>query len=129
MLDDYINNISFQFKDFNSLNFKQIRSACDNFNLAVIKDFISADEIKYCKKIIKKKFTVHNDKIRQKDEYYKVATNFQRLCVGYGVNPGSGEIRNSRLFRILFNPTFEDDIYQMHNIFKKLIILRNLYTA
>ena len=68
----------------------------------------------------------HDDKIRQKDEYYKVATNFQRLCVGYGTNPGSGEIRNSRLFRILFNPTFEDDIYQMHNIFKKLIILRNL---
>ena len=126
MQNDYINNISFQFNNFNSLKFKEIRSACDDYNLAVIKNFISVEEIEYCKKIIKKRFSESDDKIRQKDEYYKVATNFQRLCVGYGTNPGSGEIRNSRLFRILFNPIFEDDIYRMHNIFKKLIILRNL---
>tara|TARA_B100001057_G_C22828856_1_gene942519 strand:- start:1426 stop:2205 length:780 start_codon:yes stop_codon:yes gene_type:complete len=124
--NDYIKNISFEFTDFSSLKFKQITSACNEYNLAIIKNFISQDEISQCKQIIKDKFNQSNDSIRQENEYYKVATNYQRLCVGYGENPGSGEIRNSRLFRILFNPTFQADIYKMHSVFEKLIILRNL---
>ena len=122
----YIDNLSFNFSGFNTIKINEVKSCCNKFNLAVIKNFISKDEIKYCKKIIKDSFQQANDKIRQDGEYYKVATNFQRLCVGYGTNPSSGEIRNSRLFRILFNPTFQEDIYKMHEIFKKLIVLRNL---
>ncbi len=122
----YIENVTYSFSNFDTFKVDEVRKCSDKYNLAIIKNFISLDEIKYCKKIIKDQFLQTNDKIRQKDEYYKVATNYQRLCVGYGTHPGSGEMRNSRLFRILFNPTFDEDIYKMHGIFKKLIVLRNL---
>ena len=51
--------------------------------------------------------------------------NYQRLCVGYGEHPGSGELRNARLFRVFYNSTFCDDIYGFHNICRELIVLRN----
>ena len=122
----YINDVTFNFTNFDNLNISNVKKCSDENNLAIVKNFVTKDEIKYCKKIIKNQFSQANDKIRQRDEYYKVATNYQRLCVGYGTHPGSGEMRNSRLFRILFNPTFEEDIYKMREIFKKLIVLRNL---
>ncbi len=123
---EFVDNVSFNFLNFDKIDFQAIRKASDQYNLAVIKNFIPIQEINDCKKIIKNNFLQLNDRIRQKGEYHKVMTNYQRLCVGYGESPASGEIRNSRLFRILFNPTFEKNIYGMRDIFKKLIVLRNL---
>jgi len=124
--NEYLNNVSFSFQNFDKLELTNIIKACNLYNLSVIKGFISTEEINSCKKNIKNNFSQLDDRIRQKGEYHKVMTNYQRLCVGYGSNPASGEIRNSRLFRILFNPTFEKNIYGMRDIFKKLIVLRNL---
>ena len=35
--DEYIKNISFEFKDFSSLKFKQITNACNEYNLDLLK--------------------------------------------------------------------------------------------
>jgi hypothetical protein len=121
----YIDNVSFHFKSFDDLNINQIRKCCDKYNLAVIKNFIPSDQIEHSKNLIKTSFDRINDKIRLKNEYFKVAENYQRLCVGYGISPGTGNVSSSRLMRVIYNPVFKPDTFDLHDVFKKMIIFRN----
>lgn len=123
-----IKNLSFDFSNLDQLNNDNInllKNTCEKYNLAVIKNFIPKDQIQNSMNIIKDKFKKSNDSIRMKNEYHKVQTNYQRFCSGYGSNPSTGEYRNCRLFRILYNPTFEENIYDLHDISRKMIIFRN----
>ena len=120
-----IDEVSFNFSNFDNLNIKDIKKCCEEYNIAVIKNFVSIEEINNSKKKIKSIFSKNSDSIRQNKEYYKVAENFQRLCVGYGYSPENGEMSNARLMRVLYNPVFKENIFDLHDIYKKMIIFRN----
>ena len=123
----FIENITHEGnKDLEKFDFKSIAEDVKKYNIAVIKNFVHYDEIEHCKNIIRNQFLSSNDNIRKKDEYFKTAENYQRLCVGYGSNPATGALSNPRLFRIFFNPTFKKDIYDLNSVFSKMIRFRNL---
>ena len=121
----FIDNVSFEYSNIDNLNIKDVIRCCEDYNLAVIKNFISVDEMNHSKKKIKQIFSINSDSIRQDNEYHKVAENYQRLCVGYGTSPGTGEIRNSRLMRVLYNPIFKENIFDLHDVYRRMIVFRN----
>ena len=121
----FIDNVSFEYSNIDNLNIKDVIRCCEDYNLAVIKNFISTDEMNNSKKKIKQIFSKNSDSIRQTNEYHKVAENYQRLCVGYGTSPGTGEMRNSRLMRVIYNPVFKENIFDLHDVYRRMIVLRN----
>jgi len=121
----FIDNVSFDFSNLDRLNIGQIKKCCEDYNLAVIKNFISRDQIEESKKTIKSTFSKNFDSIRKDDEYHKVTENFQRLCVGISRSPGTDQMSTPRLMRVFYNPVFREDVFSLHDIYKKLIIFRN----
>lgn len=122
---DYIDTISFNFSSLDKLNIRKIKECCEKYNLAVVKNFVPIEEIDNFKKKINSRFSRKFDEIRQDNEYHKVAENFQRLCVGYGINHSNGKIDNARLMRVIYNPIFKENIFDLHDVYKKMIIFRN----
>ena len=122
---NFIDKVSFEFSSLDKLKIHEIKKCCEENSLAVIKNFISTEELELSKKKIRLLFSTKSDKIRQDDEYYKVTENYQRLCVGYGRSPGTGEMSNSRLMRVIYNPVFREDIFNLHDVYRKMIIFRN----
>lgn len=92
-----------------------------NSGFCCVRGLVSEDEAKASRQ----KFNVRFDPGQDKPGFGESATdihrNFQKLRVG--VSPYKPE--NSRLVRTFYNPMWDEDIYQLHGAFRKMIHLRN----
>ena len=93
----------------------------------IIRGLFDSKKIFNSLKILKSNFSHKNDRIRSLKEYDRIKSNYQRFM--FGMTGGVRGIQNTtpRYHRVFYNPLWEKDIYQAHDLFKKQLELQNLY--
>ena len=101
--------------------FDLIRTNLEKDTYSCVRGLFSPEEIAAAKGRMRGVFDSKNDKKHDPKDADAIRNNFQKLQVG-GTNGVNG---CARFLRMFYNPTFCEDIYGMHNIFKRLITFRN----
>ncbi len=105
------------------IDFHYVRDRLKSNSLVVIRGLISKYEIEKSIFKIKKYFRKENDNPTIGESSKDIQRNFQKLLVGGHTHSG---LYLTRLFRTFYNPLWEEDIFEMHNIYKLMIRIRNL---
>ena len=108
-------------KSMEDVPFDKIHSILSEKSFACVRGLFSPEEIRNAREKIKASFDSKNDKKHDPNDSEAIRANFQKLQVGGTRGANSG----ARFLRIFYNPTFAEDIYGMHDIFRRLIIFRN----
>ena len=103
------------------VHFNLVRSTLKTYTYACIRGLFSPEEVAAAKEKMSSVFDAKNDKKHDPKDAEAIRSNFQKLQVGGTRGSNSG----ARFLRMFYNPTFSDDIYGLHDIFKRLIIFRN----
>ena len=89
-----------------------------------LRGLLSPAKVRQAKKTLSLKFSQVNDHPTIGESPSDVQQNFQKLSIGCA--RGKHHLGSyGRLLRVFFNPLWQEDIYQMHDIFKQLIAIRN----
>jgi hypothetical protein len=104
-----------------TLSVDLIHQSLNRDGFVCIRGLIDEAEIVAARQQLKERFSKSNDLPSVGEEPQKVQSNFQKLRVG--TSPGYP--LNTRLVRTIYNPLWEEDIYGMHPIFRKMVLLRN----
>ncbi len=83
---------------------------------------VTSDAVQNALKLLAQNFKKENDNPTIGESPKQIQGNFQKLLVGGKTNSGN---YLTRLFRTFYNPLWDEDIYGMHKIFKKMIRIRN----
>ncbi len=102
--------------------FDTLRGLLDTHTFARVSGLFSQDEVLAARNKLKAKFDVKNDRKHDPKDAEAIRRNFQKLIVG-GTR---GTNACPRFLRMFYNPTFDEDIFGMHAIFRRLIQFRNL---
>lgn len=103
---------------------EQILFSLASNKFACIRGLLSPSKVKQAKQILSQQFSRVNDHPTVGESPKDVQQNFQKLSIGCA--RGKHHLGSyGRLLRVFFNPLWQEDIYQMHDIFKQLIIVRN----
>lgn len=89
-----------------------------------LRGLIPEKSVLKAKQCLQLSFNKHNDHPTTGETPDQVKTNFQKLAVG-SIHSQHHQGSYSRLVRTFYNPLWADDIYQMHDIFRCLISVRN----
>lgn len=102
--------------------FEKLRKLLKAKSFARVTGLFSRDEILVARDKLQFTFDAKNDRKHDPKDAEAIRRNFQKLIVGgtRGVNACP------RFLRIFYNPTFDEDIFGMHAIFRRLIEFRNL---
>ncbi len=91
---------------------------------ACIRGLLSPSKVRQAKITLTQKFSKINDNPTIGESPQDVQRNFQKLSIGCA--RGKHHLGSyGRLLRVFFTPLWEEDIYQMHDIFRQLIGVRN----
>ena len=89
---------------------------------ACVRGLVSPEEIEESLKKLRARFSRSEDHPGYGEDPKQVRTNYQKLLVG-------GESRRhnnvARFFRAFYNPMWEEDVYGMHDIFRRIVGVRN----
>ena len=102
--------------------FDKLRELLGTHTFARITGLFSPDEVLAARGKLMSHFDVKNDRKHDPKDAEAIRKNFQKLIVG-GTR---GANACPRFLRMFYNPTFDDDIFGMHAIFRRLIQFRNL---
>jgi hypothetical protein len=102
--------------------FDKLRDLLETRTFARVTGLFSQDEVLAARDKVKAKFDVKNDRKHDPKDAEAIRRNFQKLIVG-GTR---GTNACPRFLRMFYNPTFDEDIFGMHAIFRRLIQFRNL---
>jgi len=108
-------------KSMDELSFDLVRKTLKANTYACIRGLFSQEEITAAREKMRSVFDAKNDRKHNPNDAEAIRGNFQKLQVGgtRGVNSAA------RFLRMFYNPTFQEDIYGMRDIFKRLIVFRN----
>ena len=103
---------------------EQILSSLASDKFVCLRGLLSPLKIRQARKMLSQSFSRSNDHPTIGESPKDVQKNFQKLSIGCA--RGKHHLGSyGRLLRIFFNPLWQEDIYQMHNVFKQLIAVRN----
>ncbi|NES81374.1 MAG: hypothetical protein F6K10_08140 [Moorea sp. SIO2B7] len=89
-----------------------------------LRGLLSSAKVRQAKMTLGQKFSKAKDHPTIGESPNDVKQNFQKLSIGCA--RGKHHLGSyGRLLRVFFNPLWEEDIYQMHDIFRQLIAVRN----
>jgi len=94
----------------------------ETHTFACVRGLFTEDEILAARERVRQRFDSKNDRKHDPKDADAIRANFQKLIVG-GTKAITG---TPRFLRMFYNPTFDEDIYQMHDIFRRLTRFRNL---
>lgn len=108
--------------DLDTVPYDKLRTLLQTHTFARITGLFSQDEVLAAREKVRARFDVKNDRKHDPKDADAIRRNFQKLIVGgtRGVN------FCPRFLRMFYNPTFDEDIFGMHAIFRRLIQFRNL---
>lgn len=90
-----------------------------------LRGILSPARVRRGRETFEKRFSKKDDHPTIGESPLDVQNNFQKLSIGSA--RGKHHLGSyGRLLRVFFNPLWREDIYQMHDIFKQLIALRNM---
>ena len=111
-------------KNLKELNPKKISKMLKKYKALIVRGYISKNKLIKIKASFEKKFNQKNDRIRPPGKYNQIKKNYQRVIIG--MSGGLVQSRtNSRLMRTFYNPLYCRDIYNMHEIFNKMLLFQN----
>ena len=102
----------------------QLNKVMERDTFACIRGVISKEETEEALKTLAVRFSRSNDSPSLGERPEQVRTNFQKLIVGGESRTRSND--DARLFRVLYNPIWEEDIYGLRDIFIRLAKVRNV---
>lgn len=102
--------------------FDKLRSLLNTHTYGRVTGLFSREEVLEARGKLQARFDVKNDRKHDPKDAEAIRKNFQKLIVG-GTR---GTNACPRFLRMFYNPTFDEDIFGMHGIFKRLIQFRNL---
>jgi hypothetical protein len=105
--------------------FDQLRGLLTTHTFARVTGLFSRAEVLAARAKLQARFDVKNDRKHDPKDAEAIRRNFQKLIVG-GTR---GTNACPRFLRMFYNPTFDEDIFGMHAIFRRLIQFRNLLYA
>lgn len=116
---DAIINVS----SINDINIDSVDAALESHGYAIIRGIYDQDDLKSCVSRLKTQFSAENDNPTVGETPKDVQSNFQKLLVG-GKTQSDDYL--TRLFRVFYNPMWDEDIFHMRSHFSQLIKVRNL---
>lgn len=100
-----------------------INAALDAHGFVRICGLVSRDDVLAAREKLKAGFSAADDHPGLNDKPGSVMRNYQKISVG-------GASRNwsyrPRFVRVIYNPLWEDDVYGMHGVFRRIAQLRNV---
>jgi hypothetical protein len=102
--------------------FKRLHELLDTKTFARVTGLFEPGEILAARERVRRRFDGKNDRKHDPNDAEAIRRNFQKLIVG-GTR-GTNAV--PRFLRMFYNPTFDEDIFGMHAIFRRLIQFRNL---
>lgn len=115
-------------KKFSDINLNNFNKLIQNNGYVIIRGLFKKKEIREHLKILRKNFRAKRDNSSNSGGHREIMKNYQKICVG-----SSSKIQLKekdkiyRLHRIIYNPIWSPDIYNLRSIFKKFCGLRNQF--
>jgi hypothetical protein len=100
---------------------QNVLKALERNHFVRISGLFSQHEVQVCKENIQRQFDSKNDKKHDPKDADLLLKNYQKLVVGgtQGVNS------TPRFLRMFYTPFMDTDQFEMHDIFRRLVLLRN----
>ena len=89
-----------------------------------LRGLIKEESVQNAKQILQLSFNKDRDHPTTGETPEQVKNNFQKLAIG-SVHSQHHQGSYARLVRTFYNPLWAEDIYQMHDIFRSMIAVRN----
>ncbi|PSF35395.1 hypothetical protein C7H19_16565 [Aphanothece hegewaldii CCALA 016] len=102
----------------------KILNCLQNNKFACLRGITTESEVIQARQAIQQKFSKNNDNPTIGESPEQVKTNFQKLSVG-SIHSKHHTGSYARLLRTFYNALWNEDIYQMHELFRKMIRVRN----
>ena len=115
----------FLVEDENLLPVEPILESLRKSTFACIRGVVSEREVQCSLNALKNRFNPALDRPSVGEKPSEVKSNFQKLSVGGTMSMHYKGPYRPRLLRTFYNPLWEEDIYKMHRVFKKMIAVRN----
>ncbi|TRU11012.1 MAG: hypothetical protein EWV75_12920 [Microcystis wesenbergii Mw_QC_S_20081001_S30D] len=110
--------------NFDNLPLDSLLSSLSSSKFVCIRGLLEPTKVKQSKLALSQKFSRAKDHPTVGESPQDVQTNFQKLAVGCA--RGKHHLGSyGRLLRVFFNPLWQEDIYEMHDVFRALVIVRN----
>tara|TARA_Y100000589_G_C27181181_1_gene640834 strand:+ start:2074 stop:2829 length:756 start_codon:yes stop_codon:yes gene_type:complete len=110
-------------KSFDDLDFVEVKNKLSKNSFVVIRGLVNKKEIFNAVNKIKNNFKREKDNPTIGETPKDIQKNFQKLLIGGHTHSG---IYLTRFYRTFYNPLWEEDIFEMHEIYKKMILIRNI---
>lgn len=111
-------------KSLTNLNKKRIFKLVNSNGYAVIKGLFEKKEVEKGLNYFKKNFSSLHDKSSISGTPSEIKKNFQKLCVGSASVNGE---KIYRLHRVIYNPFWSKNKFELKNLFIKFAKIRNLF--
>jgi hypothetical protein len=116
-----LENTTVRVREFDHETVNKVLTVLENSQFVRITGLFDQSEIVKCRKRIESQFSSRNDLKHNPKDADLLLSNFQKLVVGgtQGVNS------TPRFLRMFYTPFMDEDKFEMHEIFRKLVLLRN----
>ncbi len=116
-----LSDVMIEVKSAEEVPYDLILAGLNKNNYSCVRGVFTPEEIIAAKEKMRSVFDAKNYRKHDPKDVAAIMGNLQKLQVGgtKGTNP------IGRFLRMFYNPTFCEDIYGMHDIFKRLITFRN----
>ena len=122
--ESYFNKNLFTVSSLEGIPYDEIRRSLASDKFVCIRGLLNPSKVRNAKSILSQRFCKSDDRPTVGESPKDVKQNFQKLSIGLA--RGKHHLGSyGRLLRVMFNPLWEEDIYQMHDIFRTLISVRN----
>lgn len=114
--------------NMDTLDYFSLNDVIDLVNQAgfcCLRGLIGENELIQARSVLQSKFSRANDNPGIGEQATDVQRNYQKIRAG--ISPAKPA--NSRLLRTFYNPLWEQDIYQMHGLFRTMVAVRNTLLA
>lgn len=126
--EKHFENNLFTCKNIQAIPYEQILFSLASDKFVCLRGLLEPSKVLQAKKTLTQKFSKANDHPTIGESPSDVQQNFQKLSIGCA--RGKHHLGSyGRLLRVFFNPLWQEDIYQMHDIFRQLIAVRNKLTG
>lgn len=117
----------FYYKNISDIKKKEVIRALNKNHYIILRNLFNKFEVRKVLSNIKKNFNPKKDKIRRKDNYDIIKTNYQRFMFGMSGGIKGALKTNPRYFRVFYNPLWCKDIYRGRKIFIRLTKIQNYF--
>ena len=115
----------FHYDTIAQIDRQRILESLTHNKFVCLRGLLSPERVRQAKATLQAAFDAANDHPSIGEKPSEAQTNFQKLSIGATKTHPMQE-SYGRFLRVIFNPMWQDDIYAMHDIFERLIQVRNL---